>query len=519
QTVLVAGAQGNAVVLQPYEVPLDEVAKSAQVVAAGGMAVDAKLPQLTAISLGNAPKLDVSAGGARLDLAPDPSPSATGELLAQPLTLPTRAAPLQAARLSSAKAGRLVTLYGPEARGGRAGAGESELLVMDLTKGSQQSQFPLPGPSDLLGVDNEGTVAATRLQASEGRIDLFSLTDGSPVAAWRPYGEEKHDHEQKVLAAVVIDKDHVLTLSQANRLVMWDLPGKRAVYQIERAEMPGVSPGRRWLTVWNGQGVRVFDALTGQVKGDLQLPADGWGPPSSAAFHPNGEHLAVCLNTFPSGRVVVWSLKTGQVEHDFVQPVISQTLHWCDDGHLLLDNTALVDLKNRVLVWNYELPFGKGVHVPDSPDGRHWYLTSSGGQQATVTLVAAKLPDTGTEQKLAGRKLAPEYLLQPGSKVGVRFNFTSTPPKKPNFQEEVWKGLQQALSRAGMVYEEKSSLIFVLHLASKATGENHEFRITSFGRGGGPRQATVPGQEVEVGVEVWNGNQKIYDSKQKYGNG
>jgi hypothetical protein len=30
---------------------------------------------------------------------------------------------------------------------------------------------------------------------------------------------------------------------------------------------------------------------------------------------------------------------------------------------------------------------------------------------------------------------------------------------------------------------------------------------------------TVPGQEVEVGVEVWNGNQKIYDSKQKYGNG
>ena len=519
QTVLVAGVQGNAVALKPYEVPLDEVAKSAAVVAAGGMAVDAKLPKLTAISLANAPKLETTAGGARLDLAPDPSPSATGELLAQPLTLPTRAAPLQAARLSSARVGRLVTLYGPESRGGQAGEGESELLVMDLAKGSQQAQFALPGASDLLGVDNEGTVAATRLQASEGRVDLFSLTDGSPVFAWRPYGEEKHEHEQKVLAAVVIDKDHVLTMSHSNKLVMWDLPGQRAVYQIERAEMPGISPGRRWLTVWNGQGVRVFDALTGQVKGDLKLPADERAGASAGAFHPNGEHLAVCVNAFPAGRVVVWNLKTGQVEHDFVQPVISQTLHWCGEGHLLLDNTALVDLKNRVLVWNYELPFGKGVHVPDSPDGRHWYLTSSGGQQAAVTLVAANLPDAGTEQKLAGRKLAPEYLLQPGSKVGVRFNFTSTPPKKPNFQEEVWKGLQQSLSRAGMVYEEKSPLVFVLHLASKATGENHEFRITSFGRIGGPREVTVPGQEVEVGVEVWNGNQKIYDSKQKYGNG
>ncbi|MFM8582347.1 MAG: WD40 repeat domain-containing protein, partial [Planctomycetaceae bacterium] len=64
QTVLVAGAQGNAVVLKPYEVPLDEVAKSAQVVAAGGMAVDAKLPRPRHRAWGRCPARSPSAGGA-----------------------------------------------------------------------------------------------------------------------------------------------------------------------------------------------------------------------------------------------------------------------------------------------------------------------------------------------------------------------------------------------------------------------------------------------------------------------
>lgn len=518
QTVWVAGGLKGQVVLQPYTIPLEEVAKSAEVVAAGGLAVDAKLPPLTAMSAANAPKLDTTAGGARLELSPDPAPQGQGELLSQPLALPARPAPLQAARLSSTRAARLVTLYGPESRGGQESEGDSELLVMDLAKRSQVTQFALPGASDLLGADLDGAVALTRLQASDGRVDLFDLTGGTPLLAWRPYGEAEHAHQQKVAGAVVIDKDHVLTLSQDNRLVLWDLPGRRAVYQIERAELPGVSPGRRWLTVWSGQGVRVFDARTGEVKGDLRLPNGEQSSAFAGAFHPRGDRLAVCLNAYPCGRVVVWNIASGQVEYDFVQPRLGRTLHWCGDQHLLLDNTALVDLQKSLLVWNYELPRGKGVHVPDSPDGRHWYLTSSGGQQASVTLVAAQLPDAGVTQRLAGRKLEPEYLLKPGSRVGVRFNFTSTPPKKPNFQDEVWKGLQQSLARAGMVYDEKSPLVYVLHLSSRSTGKNHEFRVTSFGLGGGPRQVSVPGLEAESGLEVWNGNERIYDSKQKFVN-
>lgn len=532
--VLVALAEGKEAGIINFALPESEISAGATVVAAGGLAIDARLPPLTKANWGNPPKLVTEAGGASWSVQPDPVGAGAAELLTKPLQLSPSEDPLRSARLAGPEAARLVVLYGPdkgqnrrrvrprsrgkEAPAKPAGSAAAELSVVDLAEGKEIGDVDLPYAADLMSVSLDGKLALVRLQDGLSRLDIFSLDDGEHVMGFRPYSHQEKDRDQQVKAAVLVDNDHVLTLSETDTLALWNLKDCRAVYQIERAAQPGVTPGRKYFSVSNGKGYRLFDALTGGVKGDV-LAGDQVAILGAAGYSQAGDRMAATINQHNGFRLICWDLRSGQLTHDFVIPVVAHELHFCGDDHVLLDNKVLVDIPHKMVVWNYDLPFGKGVHLPDSPDGRHWYLSAPGGQNSAITVTAVEMPHEGAQSILEGKKLDPGYILRPGGKATVRFNITQSPPEKPNFQQEVWTKLADRLKQNDVTVVDNDNVIIYVSMSHKMTGEKHSFRLSGFGRGGiNQGNIEVQGQVVECGLQVWQGNTMVWNGNQRFGN-
>ena len=533
--VLVAASDAKETRIVDFKLPESEVAQAANVVASGGLAVDARLPLLSKAEFGAPKKLASEAGGAPWSMRPDPVGADASQLLTKPFTLSPEENPLRGARLSGPEAARLVVLYGAEKgparprrspRRGKAAeapasgdAPSCSLEVVDLATRKEIADIDLPYNADLLSVTLDGKYAVVRMIDGLTRLDIFSLDDSSHYRGWRPYGHLPQDNEQKVKAAVFVDDKHLLTLNQSDLLVMWDLSSMEAIYQIERAAHPGVSPGRKYLSVSNGKGFRLFDSLTGEVRGDVEF-GEFVHVTGAAGFNSRGDRLAATVNRNNGMHLIAWDLSTGKIVNDFPIPLPAQQLQWCGDDYVLLDNRSLIDVPHKMLVWNYTLPPGKGVHLDDNPDGRHWYLSASGGQNSSVTVTAADLPHAAAVKQLESSKLDPGYLLQPGSKVSVRFNITSNPPGVQNFQQDVWKNLQTQLAKNQVTVVDNERLVLYVSLTHRNTNEKHSFRMTGFGRlGGGRSELEVAGQEVECGLQLWLDNKVVWNGNVKHTNG
>jgi hypothetical protein len=179
----------------------------------------------------------------------------------------------------------------------------------------------------------------------------------------------------------------------------------------------------------------------------------------------------------------------------------------------------LVDLPHKMVVWNYALAPGGGVHVADSPDARHWYLAGGFGN-APVTLVAASLPDAAALKVLAGARLEPDYVIQPGAGVSLRVNLANTPPGKPGFPQEVQKALAASLERNRVRIQDGQPVVVTASMAHRNTGKSNEYNVQQFGGRAGFNQqkVSVAEQVVECAVQIWRGNAVVWESKTQYSN-
>jgi hypothetical protein len=280
-------------------------------------------------------------------------------------------------------------------------------------------------------------------------VDVRDLGTGKPVAGWRPAGAREPGGE--LLYAALLSADRALTLTRGGELAVWSVPGAKAVYSLRLpgAGVPARSPGRKYLFVPQGETVRVIEAATGQLAGDLHTdttprPTVGLPPPgpwshSPLAVRPDGKELTALL--LPAGQtpqVRRWDLTTAKLHDRFALPgpgmSPASAVRYAGPDHLLLADSELLGLASRSPVWRYSRPTGPFTATPAA--GPLWYvagefappvaaLTGTAAARAvpSAVLVAAELPHPAAAAALkAAADNTADNLLGPGKTVRLKLN-------------------------------------------------------------------------------------------------
>ncbi len=454
--------------VQPLQVKDEDISKSVAAVEAGGLLVDAKLPKLT--------KFDASGLTDRSDdktpgwQAPaDPAPTASGLLLDKPLALKGSGqsrglcvsrlnAGLGFVRIAEGEDPNDLKNRTPEIRF-RATKNHSIIAqprmkpihcqknwidVYDLVKRDSARRIDLDFSCDLLAASPDGTRVLVAPHDGEGRVDVFSAADGTHVAGCRPFQDESKNENRDLQSAFFIDADHVGVINFEDRLIVYHLPDCKAVYELKEALSPTLSPGGKTLAVAREGRIELRDPVTGQPQGALELG----GLVRAVAFHPNGERLAAVSFERRGWSLHDVDLKTGRATDPIPLPTAVSSCHWCGDDYLLLNNSALFDVTQKTVAWTYETSDPNGIHVTMPPDGRHW-MAAKAARGASVQIVATELPDAAAKTKLAGAKLVPKMVVQPGGNVTVMAKIPER-PDRPGFQAETLGLLNKAVEQSGV---------------------------------------------------------------------
>lgn len=523
-----------------FSVDEEKIGKVAETVGAGGKIVDAKLPPLTGIDRAGVQQLSLDATVGDWTAGPDPFLAGESELK-DSVSVTATGGRMTNLMLSNAKAGRAIvySLMQNTGRAPRPGRPSStkkgtfaHLDIYNLQTGRRSDQMDLTFPTQLAAYSPSGSRIATLFQPENDRIDIWTVDDGKPVLAFRPYHEEEKS-DQRVMACAFVDDDHLVTLSNQRKLVMWKLPECKAVYEIANANEPGLSPNQKYLAVSTGQGYLLLDSRTGKQEGRFNIE----GVMHVAAFHPDGKRFAASC-TGPRGpSIVIWSMEDGSVLSEFpIQRVHTwfgsslprgpsipssvpesirnritsitnriptsirgnnQSMHFCHDDHLLINNSILVDVKNELIVWKYRL--ANGAHSPQSPDGRHWYITPKGASGAE--LIAAKLPEPQVAEFLAKKELKPDFLLQPGGQVSTQINIPDSGPGQSNLRQRALKNLVEKYQNTGTSVGGGSDLVIAMDMTENDTGKSQELVISKSRTPFGGGIFNQGGEEVSVSLK------------------
>lgn len=354
---------------------------------------------------------------------------------------------------------------------GDSGKKRAWVDIYDLKSGQKSLEIRMKTDGDLMGVSPDGTRFLIWAATKSGRLDLYSTEDGKPVVGWNPYSGEAGEDNQTLVSASLIDAERAVTMNAAGRVVVWKLPEAKALFSIDNASQPAISPNGKYLGYSDGQAYYLVDISSGQVAGSI---AD-IGDVNAVAFHPEGTKMALLSAHKGAYYLFAINLTNGQASPPFPVPVLSGFLHWCGDRYVLLDNQKLVDVEQRVVAWTYEL---EGDHIPSSPDGRHWFLTEAGGKPQ---LVAAKLPGSTVEGQLAGVALQPEFVLTPGGKCSLNVQLAALGDGA--YAAEIEKAMRDQLARNKITIEAGQPVTLSL-TANETTGATVERRYMGFGGGG-----------------------------------
>lgn len=307
--------------------------------------------------------------------------------------------------------------------------------VIDLKSGTRTLDVRLPYGADLVGVSPDGSQFLCWAMTGRGELHLYSAVDGQSLASWQPDPPFDEKQLSPLIAATLIANNRALTLNLAGRLVVWDLPQPKAIWEIQQVSQPLVSPAGRYLSYATGTGYHFVELETGKLCGSLR----GLGEVHAAAYHPSGQRLALLSSRAEGYCLQFVDLRTGTVSKPFPVPVLSGFLRWCGDRYLLLDERRLVDIEQQAVVWTYEVAIGD--HLPTSPDGRHWYVSEIKG---IPTLSATTIPGPSVSEQLAGRSLKPEIVLQPGGACSLKLQLGSV--ASPDYVAELEQSLKQKLA-------------------------------------------------------------------------
>lgn len=508
-------------VMTTYTLPEEQIAKANEVIDQGGTLEDAGLPTLTKADRDSVQTVPLDVAGGAWQVAADPAPPAAEPLLDGAMPLRSSTGNLTTMFMTPANVARAVLMY-TSAPNPRAGTPQKVWLESyDVAKKEHAGSLKVPIPSDLLAVSPSGQLAMMRMAGTGERVDIWKFENEEHYVAWRPYhdtekgkqavravGRRSGQTDQTVTAATFLDETHVVTLNRKNELVMWELPTCKAIYRIENAGKPGISPGGKFLVVSNGKQFRFFNSLTGQPAGDLPLE----GALQAASYHPDGKQFGVVMIGGTGTHFVCWDLEKGQVRTEFPIPLSAQSMQWVGQDYLLLDKGMMIDLRNKLAAWKYQLQ--QGVIAPMSPNESVWYVTRTGVSGA-MSLVSAALPEQEVRDFLEkDEDISPDYVVRPSSKLSVMINLAD-PAGYPDFRAKLYRHIIDAYAQHDITVEKNQRVTVEFTMNRAATGETKEFR----GIGIGSPDFSISIEKVVTGITIKRDGQQVWERKFTHTNG
>ena len=389
------------------------------------------------------------------------------------------------------------------ASGGRRGRRQMVIERYDVASGSKGTAIEIPPVYHLVGISpsgNHALVGYADSRSKADRIDVISLAPKKHVAGWRPYigdaldkttssasssgrtSSAIRDSTSAIHWLSMVDDEHVITVSASGKLVNWKLPECKASYYFEQFGQPlAMSPGRQFLAgVHNGE-FRLFEAATGRCVGDLESPATGVHA-IRATFRPDGQELAAIIDGGEDKMLVRWNLNTGKIEQEFPIPgemvtglrrllaIIfgdSSDLEYRGNNHLLLDNTFLLDLRQRAVVWRYELD---GAYISGSPDDKTWFCTRrERSYTSPIFLTTHETPSAAVVKNSEGISLESQLVLYPGMSVRLIVDLTGV--NMQHAEASVTKALRESLENRGIIVSDSASMTLSVLTGERSTGD------------------------------------------------
>ncbi len=506
--------------LVTFDLPQAAIEKATAVVAAGGEVGDAELPPLTAVNFNDAEPLSTNAS-AHWSVKADPAP-VVAKALPGKLDLKGKAGTLRGLYLSRADVGEAIVWYTLEDRPfGRHPFNRARSAPVDskqaptwadryqLSTGKRISTIEIPFHSEMVGLSPDGTRLVTR-SSSGDRLDVWDAATEKHVVGFRPYSKLAN-YDRAVTAIAFLDSTRLLTLSYRNTLVLWSLPDCKPIYRMEKVNRPGISPGGKYLQLAVGDKIRFFETATGAPAGDLTA---GWQ--ATFACHPDGVRFAAVVSDYVDSKCVEWDLTTGeQTAEGLIPSAWLGSLQWAGEGYLLFDNRYLYDLKQQKVAWRYKRGHLTS-HSPDSPDGRHWYLSQRAAFDPAVTLFAQELPDPTLKKWLDNSVLPDETVLSAGARVNLQVTVGAT-ADRPALPDEIRKNITAQLEQRGAVVVADGDLLLTIGAAMTSEGKTTEYR--TFGVFGGPASFTLNVTSLNCSVVLSQQGTRIWEKTARFSAG
>ncbi|MGA2497274.1 MAG: hypothetical protein ABSH20_06010 [Tepidisphaeraceae bacterium] len=362
--------------------------------------------------------------------------------------------------------------------------------LVDLAAGRTLVDWvPLP-ETEALAVSPDGKYILCRSDkfriGTKGRLDLWTVDAGKArqVMSWRPSTETEWA-KVDVKTAEFIDGTHVLTLCADSKLVLWEVPTARAVWQMQAGILvnPVFSDDRSVLIVEADNRLGIIETSTGKCLG--VLPSE-IAATSHLAIAPDGKRLAVCGNS----AFALWDLEKPAPLIEVGQSVALGDVRWLADDMLLADGKYLIDPKLGIVVWRVA-PGGGEIRLSG---GRAWRVDTAQGRQQKkqYTLVGGSLPLDAARKAAARIKPETAYLLTPGAKVSLDFN---QPVVNGDLKNQAMESVRSQLKDAGVGVADGQAIQII---ATKTPGENKTVEYRMFGGGRQPVNYTVQQYAVKV---------------------
>ena len=349
---------------------------------------------------------------------------------------------------------------------------------LDLARGTILGSIELesfkkipPAGKIVAALSPKGDRLAIRSLADPNRIDIWTA-DGKRLAFYLPSATGS-----QVDWLEFVSEDSLLTLS-GGKLTRWEVPACKAVYEMATSYKgrPSLSPNRRWLAAFNGDGFDFINSATGAVSGNVPVEAGNReAPQASAAFSSDGSRFAGLAYGPLEQALVVCNVATGKVGKSFALRGSPQgdTLRWCGRRQLIHGST-LIDLDIEEAVWRYSpgYPF-----VPGTGDGTVWSLAMIRGNPTVPGMLAATaIPDTAVSQTLAAVRLpAVERILGSGAALSIRSSIGG-PPGDAEFSKRTTDQLAQALQKRGYVVRDGAPLTLSLSSTDEDSADTYEIK-------------------------------------------
>lgn len=286
--------------------------------------------------------------------------------------------------------------------GGPNRDGGIRLVMCDLKTGKMVASANAPGKLAPIALHDDGQqILMRRDEFGFGNLDRLEVwtMEGKNIRkslSWTPY-ENVQGADRDVLWAEFLDAEHLATGSRGGRVVIWDFATAKPIcmFNTTNGATPALSGDRQWIAFCNGERFGLFSVKERKVVAMEATPAKLTWP--GLAFSPSGTRLG-CV---AQDRILVWETATGKLIQDFQTPGlhINGPVSFPDDSFLLANNKYLIDLENRIKLWEYNgaeqlsLVGSQAIAVVGSHNGPGALLTVQLPHQAAKQMLQKALTD------------------------------------------------------------------------------------------------------------------------------